>query len=95
MPLTSSNDTSVNVSLSDYLNPEGHLTRLLLALLATAGLFYVNIMPAIVEGLIIGLDLSKKQAGIISSANVYGAAFGAFAAIYIVKKELDLLIKII
>ncbi|NRA42151.1 MAG: MFS transporter [Pseudomonadales bacterium] len=67
-------------------NPDGHVTRLLLALLATSGLFYVNIMPAIVEGLIVGLDLSNKQAGIISSSNVYGAAFGAFAAIFIVAK---------
>ena len=34
---------------------DGEIARVLLAFLATAGIFYVNIMPAIVDGLIEGL----------------------------------------
>ena len=33
--------------------PDGEVARVLLAFLATAGIFYVNIMPAIVDGLIV------------------------------------------
>lgn len=62
------------------------LARLMLAFLATAGLFYVNIMPALVSGLIEGRGFSAKDAGIIGSCNVYGAAVGAFIAIFLVKK---------
>jgi len=57
-----------------------------LAMLATAGLFYVNIMPALVAGLIDSLALSKQQAGLIGSFNVYGAAFGAIAIVPFVAK---------
>jgi hypothetical protein len=32
-------------------SPDGEIARVLLAFLATAGIFYVNIMPAIVDGL--------------------------------------------
>jgi len=58
----------------------------LLAFLATAGLFYVNIMPALVNGLVDGLGFSKTSAGYISSANVYGAAFGALAIVFLIKR---------
>jgi predicted MFS family arabinose efflux permease len=58
----------------------------LLAFLATAGLFYVNIMPALVDGLIEGLGFSNRDAGLVGSANVYGAAVGAFSAVFIVKR---------
>ena len=61
------------------------IARILLAFLATAGLFYVNIMPALVDGLIEGLGFSNREAGFVGSANVYGAAFGAFGAVFIVK----------
>lgn len=57
----------------------------LLALLATAGFFYVNIMAAIVDGLVTGLGLSNPQAGMIGSANIYGASVGAFAAVFLVR----------
>lgn len=62
--------------------PDGHLASILLAFLTTAGLFYVNIMPALVSGLIEGLGFSKEAAGYVASANVYGAAVGAFAAVF-------------
>ena len=65
--------------------PNGEVARVLLAFLATAGLFYVNIMPALVDGLIEGLGFSNRQGGLVGSANVYGAAFGAFSAVFVVK----------
>lgn len=67
-------------------SPDGELARVLLAFLATAGLFYVNIMPAIVDGLIEALSFSNREAGLVGSANTYGAAFGAFAVVFYVKR---------
>lgn len=66
--------------------PNGEMARILLAFLATAGLFYVNIMPALVDGLIEGLGFSNREAGLVGSANVYGAALGAFSAVFVVKR---------
>lgn len=66
--------------------PNGEIARILLAFLATAGLFYVNIMPALVDGLIEGLGFSNREAGFVGSANVYGAALGAFSAVFVVKR---------
>jgi predicted MFS family arabinose efflux permease len=65
--------------------PDGEIARVLLAFLATAGLFYVNIMPALVDGLIEGLGFSNRNAGLVGSANVYGAAVGAFTAVFVIK----------
>ena len=65
--------------------PDSEIARVLLAFLATAGIFYVNIMPAIVDGLIEGLSFTNRQAGLVGSANLYGAAFGAFSAVFVVK----------
>jgi predicted MFS family arabinose efflux permease len=67
-------------------SPNGEIARVLLAFLATAGLFYVNIMPALVDGLIEGLGFSNREAGLVGSANVYGAAVGAFSAVFVVKR---------
>lgn len=67
--------------------PEGSLAAsLLLAFLAASGLFYVNIMPALVDGLVEGLGFTSKQAGLVASSNVYGAAAGAFTAVFLVKR---------
>lgn len=60
--------------------------RVLLAFLATAGLFYVNIMPALVDGLEKGLGFSARRAGLAGSFNVYGAACGAFAIAFFVQR---------
>ena len=57
----------------------------LFALLATAGFFYVNIMSAIVDGLITGLAFSNAQAGMVGSANIYGASVGALASVFVVR----------
>jgi predicted MFS family arabinose efflux permease len=64
---------------------DGEIARVLLAFLATAGIFYVNIMPAIVDGLIEGLGFSNREAGFVGSSNTYGAAFGAFTIVFFVK----------
>ncbi len=62
------------------------LARILLAFLATAGFFYVNIMPALVDGLKVGLGFTNKQAGLVGSCNVYGAATGAFLIAFLVRR---------
>lgn len=66
--------------------PDGLIACVLLAFLATAGLFYVNIMPALVAGLIDGLDFTTREAGFVGSANVYGAACGALIAVFLVRR---------
>ena len=62
------------------------LARVLLAFLATAGFFYVNIMPALVDGLKVGLGFTNKQAGLVGSCNVYGAACGSFLIVFLVRR---------
>jgi predicted MFS family arabinose efflux permease len=42
-------------------------------------------MPAIVDGLKEGLAFSNKEAGLVASANTYGAALGAFLVVFFVK----------
>jgi len=66
------------------LEANGELARLFLAFLTTAGLFYVNIMPALIEGLVDGLAFSNRDAGFVASANVYGAALGAFVVVFLI-----------
>ena len=58
----------------------------LLALVATAGFFYVNIMAAIVDGLVTGLGFSNPQAGMVGAANIYGASVGSFIAVLLVRR---------
>jgi hypothetical protein len=48
----------------------GITARILLAFLTTAGIFYINIMPAVVSGLKEGLDFTNQQAGFVSYANL-------------------------
>ncbi len=64
--------------------PDGLLAAVLLAFLATAGFFYVNIMAALVAGLVDGLGFTESDAGRVGSLNIYGAALGALVAIAIV-----------
>ena len=63
--------------------PDGLVAAFFLAFLGTAGIFYVNIMPAIVSGLIDGLHFGAREAGWAGAANVYGAACGALLAVWI------------
>jgi len=67
-------------------SPNSMSTRVFLAFLATAGLFYVNIMPAIVDALIQALGFSNQQAGAVAAANVYGAALGALLIVFLIKR---------
>ena len=62
------------------------LVRVLISFLTTAGLFYVNIMPALIDGFKQALHFTNQQAGFISSVNAYGTAVGAFAVIFYIKK---------
>jgi len=66
--------------------PNGEIARVLLAFLASAGIYYVNIMPALVDGLIQGAGFTNRQAGLVASSNIYGAALGALAAVFFVKR---------
>lgn len=66
--------------------PDGLVAALFLAFLATAGIFYVNIMSALVSGLVDGLHFSAAAAGRIAACNTYGAAAGAFCAVLIVRR---------
>jgi predicted MFS family arabinose efflux permease len=86
-PAVGRSRTSAPVFLGLYrAEPHGEIARLLLAFLASAGLFYVNIMPALVDGLIHGAGFSNRDAGMIGSSNVYGAALGALTAVFLVKR---------
>ncbi len=68
------------------LSIDGFWLYLLFALLATAGFFYINIMAAIVDGLITGLGFSNVQAGMVGSANIYGASVGSLCAVFLVRR---------
>jgi predicted MFS family arabinose efflux permease len=48
-------------------------------------LFYVNLGGAFLSAFVDGLGISRESAGYITSANKYGAAFGALLATFIVK----------
>jgi len=67
-------------------SPNSMIARTILAFLASAGLFYVNIMPAIVSGLIEALGFTNQQAGNVASANMYGAAAGALFIVFLIKR---------
>ena len=67
-------------------SPNSMIARIFLAFLASAGLFYVNIMPTIVSGLIEALGFTNQQAGNVASANMYGAAVGALFIVFLIKR---------
>ena len=50
---------------------------ILYSIVATAGLFYVNLGGAFLSAFVDGLGVERDTAGFIVSANKYGAAFGA------------------
>ncbi|NIB38776.1 MFS transporter [Pseudomaricurvus alkylphenolicus] len=61
------------------------LAYVLLALISNAGVLFINIMPALVGTLIDVRGFSEQQAGYVASANIYGAALGAFLTVMVVK----------
>ena len=66
--------------------PNSMIARVLLAFFAAAGLSYVLIIPALVDGLKQGLGFTNRQAGLVASFNVYGAACGAFIIAFLVRR---------
>ncbi len=72
------------VSRIPVAEPDSMLARMLLSFLATAGLYYVNIMPALVDGLKEGYGYTNQQAGMVGSFNMYGGACGALLIVFLV-----------
>lgn len=62
------------------------IAAILYSIIATAGLFYVNLGGAFLSAFVDGLGVERDIAGFIVSANKYGAAFGALLATFVVKK---------
>lgn len=67
-------------------SPNSMIARIFLAFLSTAGIFYVNILPALVDGLITALGFTNQQAGSVASANLYGAALGALLIVFLIRR---------
>ena len=66
------------------INQDSLLNAFFLSILATAGLFYVNLGGSFLSAFVDGLNIERDSAGFIVSANKYGAAFGGLlAAIFI------------
>ncbi|HEY8569630.1 MFS transporter [Microbulbifer sp.] len=61
------------------------LASIFLAFLSSAGLYYVNIFPVIVDALMVGAGLSAEQAGQITFANTIGAVIGAFTVSWLIR----------
>lgn len=66
--------------------PNSFAARLFLSFLATAGFFYINIMAAMVTGLIDALNFDASDAGLVAACNVYGAATGALVIVFFVTR---------
>ncbi len=62
------------------------LNAFFLSILATAGLFYVNLGGSFLSAFVDGLNIQRDVAGFIVSANKYGAAFGGLLAAIFIKK---------
>jgi predicted MFS family arabinose efflux permease len=73
-------------NLSSTFNQSSVSAAILYSIVATAGLFYVNLGGAFLSAFVDGLGVERDVAGFIVSANKYGAAFGALIATFIVKK---------
>lgn len=76
---------AVNIPVNSKVDHNSWGGAIILAFLATAGLFYVNIMPALIDSLISGLGFSAKTAGYVGSANTFGAALGALSMVFLVR----------
>ncbi len=67
------------------IHQDSTLAAVMYAILATAGLFYVNLGGAFLSAFVDGLGVGRDEAGLIVSANKYGAAAGALIATFLVK----------
>lgn len=79
------NDTT-DYAPSSTRAPDKLWLYVLLSLVATAGFFYVNIMSAIIDGLVTDLSFSNPEAGMVGAANIYGASVGSFVAVLMVRR---------
>ena len=71
---------------SSTLNQSSVLAAILYSIVATAGLFYVNLGGAFLSAFVDGLGVERDVAGYIVSANKNETAFGALIATFIVKR---------
>lgn len=74
------------LKLNNTFTQTSFVAAILYSIVATAGLFYVNLGGAFLSAFVDGLGVERDLAGYIVSANKYGAAFGALLATFFVKK---------
>ena len=74
------------LKLNNTFTQTSFVAAILYSIIATAGLFYVNLGGAFLSAFVDGLGVERDVAGFIVSANKYGAAFGALLATFFVKK---------
>ena len=74
------------LKLNNIFNQTSLIAAILYSIVATAGLFYVNLGGAFLSAFVDGLGVQRDVAGFIVSSNKYGAAFGALLATFVVKK---------
>jgi predicted MFS family arabinose efflux permease len=74
------------IKLNNTFAQSSLMAAILYSIIATAGLFYVNLGGAFLSAFVDGLGVQRDVAGYIVSANKYGAAFGALLATFFVKK---------
>lgn len=74
------------IKLNNTFAQSSLMAAILYSIIATAGLFYVNLGGAFLSAFVDGLGVQRDVAGYIVSANKYGAAFGALLATFVVKK---------
>jgi len=56
---------------------DGIAARVIASFLATAGVFYVDAMPALIDALEVANGATSREAGIVGAANMYGGACGS------------------
>ena len=74
------------LKLNNMFSQTSLIAAILYSIIATAGLFYVNLGGAFLSAFVDGLGVQRDIAGFIVSANKYGAAFGALIATFVVKR---------
>ena len=75
-----------SLKLNNTFTQTSFVAAILYSIIATAGLFYVNLGGAFLSAFVDGLGVERDVAGYIVSSNKYGAAFGALLATFFVKK---------
>ncbi|GAA6154243.1 MFS transporter [Pseudoteredinibacter isoporae] len=68
------------------LSPQSHVSYVLFAWVAMAGLAYINFLPAVVNALAGSIGFTGSEAGQIIALNGYGALAGSTIAIFVVRR---------